>query len=361
MKMLFDTYQLGGILKLSNRIVMAPMTRSRAVDNNTPNKLMAEYYGQRAAAGLIITEGTSPSPNGLGYSRIPGLYNDQHVAGWKLITDTVHNKGGKIFIQLMHCGRVVHQDNLPPGAKCVAPSGDICPGEMWSDKAMAKLPHTTPHVLEESEIYPIVEEFANSAKLAIKAGFDGLELHAANGYLLEQFLNPNVNKRTDAYGKDAAGRNRFTLEVAKACVAAIGAKKVGIRISPQGVFNGTGDFPGLEDQYLSLVRQLSDLGLAYLHVVDHSAMGAPPVSVDLKKNLRAAFSGTYIATGGFDGTSGEETVENKTADLIGFGRPFISNPDLVERIKKGVALAKPIMNTFYTADEKGYTDYPTAT
>ena len=359
--MLFDTYKLGNILKLSNRVVMAPMTRSRAVDHNTPNKLMAEYYGQRASAGLIITEGTSPSPDGLGYSRIPGLYNEQHVAGWKLITDTVHNKGGKIYVQLMHCGRVVHQDNLPPGAKCVGVSADVCPGEMWSDKAMAKLPHTPPHVLTESEIPPIVDEFAHSAKLAVAAGFDGIELHAANGYLLEQFLNANVNKRTDKYGKDAEGRNRFVVEVAKATCAAIGANKVGIRLSPQGVFNGTGDFPGLEEQYVSLVRQMSDLGLAYIHIVDHSAMGAPPVSEELKKKLRAAFSGTYIATGGFEAKSAEEMLESKNADLIGFGRPFISNPDLVERMQKGIELAKPIMNTFYTADEKGYTDYPKAT
>ena len=359
--MLFDTYQLGGLLKLSNRVVMAPMTRSRAVDHNTPNKLMAEYYGQRATAGLIITEGTSPSPNGLGYSRIPGLYNDNHVAGWKLITDAVHNQGGKIFIQLMHCGRVVHSDNLPAGAKCVGVSADVCPGEMWSDKAMAKLPHTPPHVLTEAEIPPIIEEFVQSAKLAIRAGFDGIELHAANGYLLEQFLNANVNKRTDGYGKDAAGRNRFVIEVAKATAAAIGAKKIGIRLSPQGVFNGTGDFPGLEDQYVSLVRQMSDIGLAYIHLVDHSAMGAPPVSADLKKKLRDAFSGTCIMTGGFDAQSAEAALESKSADLIGFGRPFISNPDLVERMKKGIALAKPIMNTFYTPDEKGYTDYPKAT
>ena len=348
-------------MKLSNRVVMAPMTRSRAVDHNTPNKLMAEYYGQRATAGLIITEGTSPSPNGLGYSRIPALYNDSHVAGWKLITDAVHDKGGNIFIQLMHCGRVVHQDNLPPGAKCVGVSADVCPGEMWSDKAMAKLPHTPPHVLTEAEIPPIIDEFVHSAKLAIAAGFDGIELHAANGYLLEQFLNANVNKRTDSYGKDAAGRNKFVIEVAKATAAAIGPKKIGIRLSPQGVFNGTGDFSGLEEQYVSLVRQLSDIGLAYLHIVDHSAMGAPPVSEDLKKKLRAAFSGTYIATGGFNAQSAEQMLESKNADLIGFGRPFISNPDLVERMKRGIALADPDMNTFYTPGEKGYTDYPKAT
>lgn len=361
MKMLFDTYQLGGILKLSNRVVMAPMTRSRAMDHNTPNKLMAEYYRQRASAGLIITEGTSPSPNGLGYSRIPGLYTDAHVAGWKLTTEAVHSRGGKIFVQLMHCGRVVHQDNLPDGAECIGPSADTCPGEMWSDKAMAKLPHTPPHVLKESEIKPIVDEFAHSAKLAVQAGFDGIELHAANGYLLEQFLNPNVNKRTDSYGKDAAGRNRFCLEVARACAAAIGANKIGIRLSPKGVFNGTGDFEGLEEQYIDLVRQLSDLGLAYLHLVDHSAMGAPPVPAELKKNLRSAFSGTCIMTGGFNAQSAEETLGNKSADLIGFGRPFISNPDLVERMKNGVKLTLPIMNTFYTAGEKGYTDYPVAT
>ncbi|QWD63074.1 alkene reductase [Polynucleobacter sp. MWH-UH25E] len=354
--MLFDRYKLGGV-ELKNRIVMAPMTRSRAVENNTPNELMAKYYSQRASAGLIVTEGVSPSPNGLGYARIPGLFNEAQVAGWKLVTDAVHAKGGKIFVQLMHTGRVSHQDNLPTGAQVVGPSPEICPGEMWVDKTGSMQPHTAPHVLSEIEIKNVVQEYANAAKLAIQAGFDGIELHAANGYLMEQFLNPNVNKRTDGYGANIAGRNRFVLEVADACVKAIGATKVGIRISPQGVFNSTGDFPELEPQFLALSRDLSKLGLVYLHLVDHSAMGAPAVSTELKKKIRQAFAGTYIAVGGFTAQTAETALEAKEADLIAFGRPFISNPDLVEKLKTGAALTDPDMSTFYTPGEKGYTDY----
>lgn len=354
--MLFDRYVLGGI-ELNNRIVMAPMTRSRAVENNTPNELMAKYYGQRASAGLIVTEGVSPSPNGLGYARIPGLFNEAQVAGWKLVTSAVHAKSGKIFVQLMHTGRVSHQDNLPAGAQVVGPSPEACPGEMWVDKTGSMQSHTNPHVLTESEIKNVVQEYANAAKLAIQAGFDGIELHAANGYLMEQFLNPNVNKRTDGYGANIAGRNRFVLEVADACVKVIGATKVGIRISPQGVFNSTGDFPELEQQFVSLSRDLSKMGLVYLHLVDHSAMGAPAVSADLKKKIREAFAGTYIAVGGFTAQTAEKVLEAKEADLIAFGRPFISNPDLVEKLKTSAALTDPDMSTFYTPGEKGYTDY----
>jgi N-ethylmaleimide reductase len=354
--LLFDQYLLGGA-ELRNRIVMAPMTRSRAVENNTPNALMAQYYGQRASAGLIVTEGVSPSPNGLGYARIPGLFNEAQVAGWKLVTDAVHAKGGKIFVQLMHTGRVSHQDNLPAGAQVVGPSSEVCPGEMWVDKSARMQPHSVPHAVSEAEIKQVVQEYANAAKLAVEAGFDGIELHAANGYLMEQFLNPNVNKRADGYGANIAGRNRFVIEVADACIKAIGGNKVGIRISPQGVFNSTGDFAELEPQYLTLTRDLSKMGLVYLHLVDHSAMGAPPVSADLKRKIREAFNGTYIAVGGFTAQTAEKALEAKEADLIAFGRPFISNPDLVEKLKTGAKLVDPDMSTFYTPGEKGYTDY----
>ena len=355
--LLFDRYSLGGT-ELVNRVVMAPMTRSRALDHNTPNALMAEYYGQRASAGLIVTEGVSPSPNGLGYARIPGLFNEHHVAGWKKVTQAVHDKGGKIFAQLMHTGRVAHQDNLPEGAKVVGPCAEACPGEMWVDRSGGMQTHTLPHALTEAEIRDVVLEFAHSAQLAIQAGFDGIELHAANGYLLEQFLNPLVNKRTDGYGGIMANRNRFVVEVAHACAQAMGAGQVGIRISPQGVFNGTGSFDDLEPQYLSLIHKLSELGLVYLHVVDHSAMGAPPVSVELKSKLRQAFAGTFIAVGGFTAETAEKALASHEADLIAFGRPFIANPDLVTRLKTGAALNDPDMSTFYTPGEKGYTDYP---
>ena len=354
--MLFESLTLGS-LQLSNRTVMAPMTRSRAVDANTPNALMAEYYGQRASAGLIVTEGASPSPNGLGYARIPGLFNEDHVRGWKLVTDAVHAKGGKIVVQLMHTGRVTHIANLPAGAEVLAPSGAICPGKMYTD-AQGMQAHSAPRVMTVPDIAAAVAEYAESARLAIQAGFDGVELHAANGYLIEQFLNPNVNQRTDAYGASMEGRNRFALELARAVVAAIGAERVGIRLSPYGVFNGTGPFPDVEAQYLVLVEALSSLGLLYVHLLDHSAMGAPPVPEALKTQLRAHFKGAFILAGGFEGTSAENALAAHQADLIAFGRPFLANPDLVARMQAGAALNAPDMATFYTPGAQGYTDYP---
>lgn len=354
--MLFDSVQVRA-LTLRNRTVMAPMTRSRAVEANTPNALMAEYYAQRASAGLIITEGTSPSANGLGYARIPGLFNAAQVAGWKLVTDAVHAQGGKIVIQFMHTGRVTHVANLPAGAEVVGPVNGACPGEMYVD-ALGMQPHTPARAMTEADIAHAVAEYAQAARLAIEAGFDGVELHAANGYLIEQFLNANVNTRTDGYGGSTAGRNRFALEVARATVAAIGAERVGIRLSPYGVFNGTGAFADVDAQYLALVQELSTLGLMYLHVLDHSAMGAPAVPAELKAALRAAFQGPYILAGGFDTASAEQALVDGQADLIAFGRPFISNPDLVARMQAGAPLTAPDFGSFYTPGAQGYTDYP---
>jgi N-ethylmaleimide reductase len=353
--MLFDPVHLRA-LTLRNRTVMAPMTRSRAVEAATPNALMATYYAQRATAGLLIAEGTSPSPNGLGYARIPGLFNAAQVAGWKLVTDAVHAQGGKIVVQLMHTGRVTHVANLPAGAEVVGPVDGACPGELYVD-ALGMQPHSPARAMTEADIAHAVAEYAQAARLAIEAGFDGVELHAANGYLIEQFLNANVNTRTDGYGGSAEGRNRFALDIARATVAAIGAERVGIRLSPHGVFNGTGAFADGDAQYLALVRELSALGLMYLHVLDHSAMGAPAVPAALKAALRAAFDGPFILAGGFDAASAEQALVDGQADLIAFGRPFISNPDLVERLRQGVPLNPPDMATFYTPGPVGYTDY----
>jgi N-ethylmaleimide reductase len=336
---------------------MSPMTRSRAIEANTPNALMAEYYGQRASAGLIITEGVSPSPNGLGYARIPGLFNKAQVRGWKAVTDAVHAKGGKIFLQLMHAGRVGHVANLPAGAEVVGPTAEACPGEMYTD-AKGMQPHSVPRAMTEGDIAHAVGEYAQSARLAREAGFDGVELHAANGYLIEQFLNANVNTRSDGYGGSIAGRNRFALEVARAVVAAIGSDRVGIRLSPYGAFNSTGAFPEQAEQYLALARELSSLGLLYLHVLDHSAMGAPAVPAEYKARLRGAFEGAFILAGGFDSAAAEKALAEKRADLIAFGRPFLANPDLVERMRSGAPLNAPDMATFYTPGSKGYTDYP---
>jgi N-ethylmaleimide reductase len=354
--MLFEPF-VARSLNLKNRLVMAPMTRSRAVDANTPNALMAEYYAQRATAGLIITEGTSPSPNGLGYARIPALYNDAHVKGWQAVTSAVHARGGKIFVQLMHTGRVTHVSNLPAGAEVVGPGSAVCPGEMYSD-SLGMQPHSVPRAMTEADIAHAVGEYAKAAKLAREAGFDGVELHGANGYLIEQFLNPIVNQRSDGYGKTVEGRNRFALEVARAAVAAIGADRVGIRLSPYGVFNGTGPFPELEPQFLALAAELSSLGLLYVHLVDHSAMGAPPVPPAIKLRLRAGFSGLCILAGGFDRATGEAALLENRGDLIAFGRPFLANPDLVSRLRANAPLNAPDMTTFYTPGAKGYTDYP---
>ena len=354
--MLFEPLTAASI-QLANRAVMAPMTRSRAVAANTPDALIAEYYGQRATAGLIITEGTSPSPNGLGYARIPGLFNDAQVRGWRAITDGVHAKGGKIFVQLMHTGRVAHVANLPAGAEVLGPMADVCPGQMYTD-SQGMQPHSAPRAMTTSDIAEAVAEYARAARLAIEAGFDGVELHAANGYLIEQFLNANVNQRTDAYGGSIEGRNRFALEVARATAAAIGAHRVGIRLSPYGVFNGTGPFPDVEAQYLALTQELSQLGLLYVHLLDHSAMGTPPVPAKLKSRLRVAFRGLFILAGGFDRAGAKSALKAGEADLIAFARPFLANPDLVERMRTDAAQNAVDMATFYTPGPDGYTDYP---
>lgn len=345
-------------LELGSRVVMAPMTRSRAVESNTPNALMAEYYAQRASAGLIITEGTSPSPNGLGYARIPGLFNQAHVVGWKKVTDAVHANGGKIFVQLMHTGRVSHASNLPAGAQVIGPTDTACPGEMHTD-ALGMQPHSTPRAMTEDDISHTVSEYARSAQLAIEAGFDGVELHAANGYLLEQFLNANVNQRMDGYGGSFEGRNRFVLEVVRATVQAIGAHRIGIRLSPYGVLNSTGAYPALEAQYIALTEELAKIGILYLHLLDHSAMGTPPVPAEFKFRLRVAFNGLFILAGGFDRSTAELALVAGHADLIAFGRPFIANPDLVERLKVDADLNSVDMSTCYTPGPQGYTDYPT--
>jgi N-ethylmaleimide reductase len=247
--------------------------------------------------------------------------------------------------------------NLPPGAEVLGPGTAVCPGEMYTD-TLGMQPHSPPRAMTEADIAHAVEEYATAAKLAIEAGFDGVEIHGANGYLIEQFLNPLVNLRTDGYGGSIEGRNRFALEIARATVAAIGRDRVGIRLSPFGVFNGTGAFPEVQAQTLALARSLSALGLLYLHLVDHSSMGAPPVPADFKLELRAGFDGLLILSGGFDHASAEQALLERRGDLIAFGRPFLANPDLVARMRKGAPLNAPDEATFYVPGAKGYTDYP---
>ncbi len=354
--MLFDPFSARS-LQLANRMVMAPLTRSRATPQHTPNALMATYYGQRATAGLIITEGTSPSPNGLGYPRIPGLYGAAQTDAWKATTAAVHDRGGKIFVQLMHCGRAAHLANLPAGAEVLGPGTAACPGEMFTD-TLGMQPHSPPRAMVEADIAYATREHVAAARLAMDAGFDGVELHGANGYLIEQFLNPLVNLRSDGYGGSTPGRNRLALEIARATVAAIGRDRVGIRLSPYGVFNGTGAFPEVQAQYLSLAHALSALGLLYVRLVDHSAMGAPPLPADFKMQLRDAFDGLFILSGGFDHARAEQALVDQRGDLIAFGRPFLANPDLVARLRQDAPLNAPDAATFYVPGAKGYTDYP---
>ena len=355
MSLLFSETVLGP-LTLQNRVVMAPLTRSRAT-GNVPNALMAEYYAQRASVGLIIAEGTSPSPNGLGYPRIPGVFSEAQVAGWKLVTDAVHAKGAKMFLQLMHCGRIAHPLNLPAGARVLAPSAVAAPGEMYTDAEGLK-PHPVPQAMTEADIKTAIAEYAAAAKNAVVAGFDGVELHAANGYLLEQFIRPNTNQRTDAYGGSIENRARFVLEVADAAIAAIGKDKVGIRLSPYGVFNDMPVYDGMDADYTYLAQQLDARGLVYVHLVDHSPMGAPPVPDATKAMFRKTFKRTLILSGGYDAARAESDLAAGKCDLIAVGRPILANPDLVARWKAGAAVNAPDMDTFYTPGAKGYTDYP---
>ena len=345
-----------GPLTLQNHVVMAPMTRSRAI-GNIPNALMAEYYAQRATAGLIVTEGTTPSPNGLGYPRIPGIYSPAQIEGWKLVTSAVHARGAKIFLQLMHCGRIVHPLNMPPGARTLAPSAVGAAGEMYTDAEGLK-PFPVPQAMTEKDIHATLAEFVQGAQNAVAAGFDGIELHAANGYLLEQFIRPNTNQRTDAYGGPIENRARFVLETAAATMAAIGKDRVGIRLSPFGVFNDMPAYDSMAADYTYLAEKLDASGIAYIHLVDHSPMGAPPVPESIKTMFRQRFTRTLILCGGFDAARAESTLAAGKCDLIAVGRTFLANPDLLARWQSGAPLNAPNMDTFYTPGPAGYTDYP---
>jgi N-ethylmaleimide reductase len=346
-----------GTMEVRNRVVMAPMTRCRAI-GNVPNDLIAEYYNQRSGAGLIITEGTSPSPNGLGYARIPGIFSQQQVEGWKKITSAVHQNGGKIFVQLMHTGRISHSLNLPEGAEVLAPSAVKPAGQMWTDSAMMQ-DFPTPKAMSTEDLANTKAEFVTAAKNAVEAGFDGVELHSANGYLLEQFLSPVSNIRSDNYGGSIENRCRFVLEVASAVADSIGKGKTAIRLSPYGIASDMPHYPEIDATYDYLSGQLNQLGIAYIHVVDHSAMGAPAVPLELKKLIRNNFKNTIILSGGYEKERAESDLQSGLGDLVAFGRPFINNPDLVARMQNNQALSETLnMDQFYTADEKGYTDYP---
>jgi N-ethylmaleimide reductase len=348
-KPLFLPYQLGAI-ELANRLVMAPMTRSRAVDRNVPNPLAATYYAQRASAGLIVTEATQVSPQGIGYVRTPGIHSAEQVLGWSRVTEAVHRADGKIFLQLWHVGRISHPD-FHGGELPVAPSAITPQGQVFTATGPQRM--VTPRALALAELPGIVEQFRRGAENAKRAGFDGVELHGANGYLLDQFTRDGSNHRTDAYGGEVENRARLPLEVTKAVIDVWGADRVGYRISPNGAFNSMSDSDPVRT-FSYLTEQLNKLGIVYLHVVDPVADGAKRVS----PALRRKFAGSYIVNGGFDLDSANAAIRNDEADLVAFGTPFLANPDLPQRYRIQAPLNAPDQATFYAGDANGFTDYP---
>lgn len=352
---LFQPYRLGD-LELRNRLVMSPMTRSRAVDGNVPNSLAGSYYAQRASAGLIVSEGTQVSPQGVGYIRTPGIHSAAQVAGWKTVTDAVHRAGGKIFAQLWHVGRVSHPD-FHDGALPVAPSALPVEGEAFTTRGRVKL--VSPRALEVSELPGIVAQFRQAAENAKVAGFDGVELHGANGYLLDQFLRDGANQRTDAYGGSVGNRARLPLEVTDAVIDVWGPRRVGYKVSPYFSGYSMSDSNPIET-FFHIATELNKRGLLYLHVSEavSGPMAAPAGTVRATPALRGAFQGALIANGGYDARAGRAVIARGEADLVAFGVPFLANPDLPARFRSNAELNAPDQATFYAGEEKGYIDYP---
>jgi N-ethylmaleimide reductase len=354
---LFQPFSLGG-LKLANRVVMAPLTRSRADHRSlAPRPMNAEYYAQRASAGLIIAEATQIMPEGQGYAWTPGIYSEEQIAGWSLVTDAVHASGGRIFLQLWHVGRISHPD-LQPGAVLPVSASAVKPeGQAFTETGFK--PMVTPRALDLDEIPAIIAQYGAAARNAKEAGFDGVEIHGANGYLIDQFLRDKTNRRTDAYGGSVENRTRFLVEAAEAAAKAFGADRVGVRLSPLSPFNDIAD-SNPEPLFTRAVERLSELGLGYIHVIEGETQGAraPEGGFDLSV-LRQVFKGAYIGNNGYDAALAAERIAAGAVDLVAFGRPFIANPDLVERIRTGAPLAQPDKSTFYGGGEEGYTDYPT--
>ncbi len=351
---LFEPYKLGAVT-LTNRAVMAPLTRNRAVAGFVPNPLAIEYYGQRASAGLLVTEASQVSQQGQGYQDTPGIYSREQIAGWRKVTDRVHERGGHIYIQLWHVGRISHTTLQVNGDAPVAPSAVRAKGKTFVGGTFADV--SEPRALELSEIPGIIESFKRASANALEAGFDGVEIHGANGYLLDQFAKDGANKRTDAYGGSIESRARLMLEVSKAVAAEAGANRTGIRISPVTPANDISD-SNPQPLFDHIVDQLNALKLVYIHVIEGATGGPRDIAPFDYDSLRKRFSGTYIANNGYDFKLATEVLEKNRADLIAFGKPFISNPDLVERLKLGAPLNDFDKATFYGGDAKGYTDYP---
>lgn len=343
-------------LNLSNRVVMAPMTRSRAGDGNTATDLMATYYRQRSSAGLIITEGTQISQQGVGYPWTPGIHTDAQIEGWKKVTGAVHEKEGKIFAQIWHVGRISHP-YFHDGELPVAPSAIKPEGKAFTPEGMKEF--VEPRALETDEISGVIDDYVQAARNAMEAGFDGVEIHGANGYLIDQFIQDGTNKRTDRYGGSEKNRARFALEVTRAVAEAIGSKKTGIRLSPSGEFNDMQD-SNPKETFTYLIEQLNKLDLAYLHLVEplSDVSDKPNYAGNVAEFYRPAYDGTLIICGGYDRESGIEVLEKGYADLVAYAQLFLANPDLPERFAKNAPLNEPDRDTFYGGGEEGYTDYP---
>lgn len=364
--MLFTPYNVGG-LKLPNRIIMPPMTRSRASTGGIPTALMAEYYVQRASAGLIITEGTQISQQGQGYAWTPGIYSVEQVLGWRCVTDAVHAAGGRIFAQLWHVGRVSHVSLQPNGAAPVSSSPLLAEGVKVFIDPEGQGPeigigdmvqHSQPRALSENEIAQIVKDFATAASNALDAGFDGVELHAANGYLINQFIDSQANTRTDSYGGTLIKRLRFLREIVEAVSDVMGPNRVGVRLAPLTTLQGAVDDTP-QATYLGVAKLLDDLKVAYIHIAEADWEDAPKMPAAFKEALRMIYGGTLIYAGKYSQERAEAALHNGWADLIGFGRPFLANPDLPKRLKYGLQLNEPDANHYFGGTKVGYTDYPT--
>jgi len=342
-----------GDLELPNRIVMAPMTRNRANQDNAPHSLNTKYYQQRATAGLIITEASQVSADGVGYPATPGIYSDAQVAGWREVTDTVHAEGGHIFIQLWYCGRISHPDLLPDHHAPVAPSAIQPEGEAITFEGLK--PFVTPRALETNEIADIVAQYKHAASMARQAGFDGVEVHGANGYLIDQFLRDGSNQRTDQYGGSVENRMRFLNEVLDAVCEIWPSQRVGLRLTAENSFNAMSDSDPL-NHFTYFISQLNQRDLAYLHILEGDMM-SKTAKLDYHA-LRKIYNGLYMANNGYDKARATEAISNGNADMVAFGVPYLANPDLVYRLQNDLPLNEADQNTFYGGDEHGYTDYP---
>jgi N-ethylmaleimide reductase len=359
---LFEPLRLGSIT-LPNRIIMAPLTRMRAAAGNAPTALNAEYYAQRATAGLIIAEGTAVSQQGQGYPNAPGIYTREQVEGWRAVTQAVHSRGGLIFLQIAHNGRNSHSSFMPDGSPPVAPSAIPAKLPGFTRDGQQVLIET-PRVLDKEEISPIVETFANASRNAIEAGFDGVELQASNSHLIDQFLEDGTNTRTDAYGGSITNRMRFLLEITEAVSASIGSERLGVRLSPFGQYGGICDSNPLR-LFTSIVQELNTRKLAYLHLIEGrgSEIGLSDAlhadAVNNARLFRPNFQGVLISAGAYTPLTASDTIQEKNADAVAFGRLFISNPDVTERIARDLQLSPYDRSTFYGGGERGYTDYST--